>query len=71
MGDQAPEPRIGSSAGIRHEAFAKEQAMRRVSAIVGAVLLLVLMLPAAAIAAAPGDEPDTAIPVSAGEAMYN
>ena len=45
--------------------------MRRVSAIVGAVLLLVLMLPAAAIAAEPGDEPDTAIPVSAGEAIYD
>jgi hypothetical protein len=45
--------------------------MRRVSAIVGVVLLLVLMLPAAAIAAEPGDEPDTAIPVSAGEAIYD
>ena len=46
-------------------------AMRRVSAIVGVVLLLVLMLPAAAIAAEPGDEPDTAIPVSTGEAIYD
>ena len=35
------------------------------------MLLLVLMLPAAAIAAEPGDEPATAIPVSAGEAMYD
>ena len=45
--------------------------MRRVSAIVGVVLLLVLMLPASAIAAEPGDEPDTAIPVTAGEAIYD
>ena len=45
-------------------------AMRRVSAIVGVVLLLVLM-PPSAIAAEPGDEPDTAIPVSAGEAIYD
>lgn len=44
--------------------------MRRISAIVG-VLLILFMLPAGAVAADPGDEPATAISVHAGTAQFD
>jgi hypothetical protein len=56
------------NAGLVHAG--KELAMRRVSAIV-VVLLVLLVLPAGAVAATPGDEPSTAITASVGTSQYD